>query len=79
MDQWLSKSINLLTGEQIVNLTNNSWVNDNNNSVTYELFCSKIDEIAGILNCGGFEAEKRIFSVGRGVGQWRNYLIQNYP
>ncbi|MFA6979954.1 MAG: hypothetical protein WC209_11610 [Ignavibacteriaceae bacterium] len=78
MDQWVSKSINLLTGEQIVNLTNNSWVNDNNDGNTYEIFCNHIDNLAQLLNCSGFEAEKRIFSVGRGNGLWRNYLIQNY-
>jgi len=76
MDQWVSKSINLLTGQQIVNLTNNSWVNDNNTANTYEIFCQRIDELAILLDCNGFEAEKRIFSVGRGNGLWRNYLIE---
>ena len=78
MDQWVAKSINLLIGEPIVNLTGNNWVNDRNDSNTYELFCQHIDNLAQLLNCSGFEAEKRIFSVGRGNGQWRNYLINNY-
>ena len=78
MDQWVGKSINLLTGENIVNITGNTWVNDNNNSGTYEIFCTHVDNLAQLLNCSGFEAEKRIFSVGRGNGAWRNYLIQNY-
>lgn len=78
MDQWVAKSINLLTGEPIVNLTGNNWVNDRNDSNTYELFCQHIDNLAELLNCSGFEAEKQIFSVGRGNGQWRNYLINNY-
>lgn len=78
MDQWVAKSINLLTGEPIVNLTGNKWVNDINDPNTYELFCQYIDNLAELLNCSGFEAEKRIFSVGRGNGQWRNYLINNY-
>jgi hypothetical protein len=78
MDQWVAKSINLLTGVPIVNLTGNNWVNDNNDSNTYELFCQNIDNLAELLNCSGFEAEKQIFSVGRGNGQWRNYLINNY-
>jgi hypothetical protein len=29
MDQWVGKSINLITGEKIVSLTSNSWVNEN--------------------------------------------------
>ena len=78
MDQWVAKSINLLTGEPIVNLTGNNWVNDRNDSNTYEIFCQHIDNLAELLNCSGFEAEKQIFSVGRGNGQWRNYLINNY-
>ncbi len=78
MDQWVGKSINLLTGQNIVNITGNSWINDKNNPDTYEIFCTHIDELANQLNCTGFEAEKKIFSVGRGYGTWRNYLIQNY-
>ena len=78
MDQWVGKSINLLTGQDIVNITSNSWVNDNNNPDIYEMFCTHIDNLAQILNCSGYEAEKRIFSVGRGNGSWRNYLIKNY-
>jgi hypothetical protein len=77
MDQWVGKSINLLTDQNVVSLTGN-WVNDNNNAETYEIFCTHIDNLAILLNCSGFEAEKRIFSVGRGLGAWRNYLIQNY-
>ncbi|WP_278035802.1 hypothetical protein [Flavobacterium nitratireducens] len=78
MDQWVAKSINLLAGYHIVDITNNNWVNDNNDSSTYETFCQHIDNLAEILECSGFEAEKRIFSVGRKKGKWRNYLIQNY-
>ncbi len=78
MDQWVSKSINLLTEERIVTIQNGGWVNDLNNSDTYERFCNAIDQLAVLLNCDGYEAEKRIFSVGRGKGLWRNYLIKNY-
>lgn len=79
MDQWVSKSINLLiNNREFIHLTNNNWVNDNNTPEIYERFSQYVDELGQILNCSGFEAEKRIFSVGRGQGQWRNYLIQNY-
>lgn len=77
MDQWASKSINLLTGENIVKITKQGWVKDTNNSESYELYCEKIDILAGLLNCSGFEAEERIFSAGRGKGKWRNYLKTN--
>lgn len=78
MDQWVAKSINLLTGDKIVSISNNVWVNDINNCDTYEKFCGEIDKLATMLGCTGFEAEKRIFSVGRRKGQWRNYVIGNY-
>lgn len=78
MDQWVAKSINLLTGDRVVKISNNNWVNDKNNSIIYETFCRHIDNLAKILECSGFEAEKRIFSVGRKKGKWRNYLIMNY-
>lgn len=77
MDQWVGKSINLITGQNIVSLTSNSWVNDKNDSNSYELFCSKIDELAVELGCDGIEAEKQIFSVGNGKGAWRKYLIKS--
>jgi hypothetical protein len=78
MDQWASKSINLLWGEEIVKLQNNVWVNDSNNEFVYETYCQKIDELAVLMGCSGFEAEKRIFSLGYGKGEWRNYLKNHY-
>lgn len=78
MDQWVGKSINLLTEKNVVNFSGD-WVNDTNTAETYELFCTHIDNLATILNCSGYEAEKRLFSVGgKKKGQWRKYLIQNY-
>jgi len=78
MDQWVGKSINLLTRQNVVNLSNNSWVNDTNSSTSYESFCNHVDQLAVRLGCTGYDAEERIFSVGRGKGVWRNYLIKNY-
>ena len=79
MNQWVSKSINLLTDTyDFIQISNGNWVNDNNTPEIYEEFCNYIDDLGILLNCTGFEAEKRIFSLGRGQGQWRNYLRQNY-
>ena len=80
MDQWAGKSINLLTGKEIVKIRNN-WVVNDNDDFTYEIFCSHIDSLAIKLDCNGFEAEKKIFSVGgrnENKGEWRRYLINNY-
>lgn len=79
MDQWVAKSINLLTGKAQVQLTNGNWVNDENTAETYEIFCYYVDKLGELLECSGFEAEERIFSVGgRKKGDWRNYLVNNY-
>jgi hypothetical protein len=78
MDQWTSKSINLLTGQDIVKISPGGWVTDANGPETYETFCSHIDQLATALECTGLEAEERIFSKGRGKGAWRNYLKRNY-
>jgi len=78
MDQWVGKSINLLTGKELVNITSGHWVNDRNSAETYDIFCDHIDQLAILLNCSGYEAEKRIFSIGRGKGLWREYLKENY-
>jgi hypothetical protein len=76
MDQWVSKSINFIYGDSLVKLTNN-WVNNNNDGDIYETFCSRIDEIAKDLNCDGFEAEERLFSIGgKKRGAWRAYVIK---
>ncbi len=79
MDQWAAKSINLLTGKNIVNITTGGWVNDDNAGNDYENFCKQIEELAKLLKCEGLEAEEKIFSIGgKRKGQWRNYLIANY-
>ena len=78
LDQWVGKSINLLLGEPIIDITNIGWVNDNNTHKVYEAFCSEIDSLSRELKCDGFEVERRLFSIGYGKGKWRNYLIKNY-
>ena len=81
MDQWASKSINLLVGKEVVKITSGGWVSDErgmNNPCVYEDFCNYIDLLGKKLECTGFDAEKRIFSIGRSNGKWRNYLIEHY-
>ena len=77
MDQWTSKSINFLTGENLVTFSG-IRVNDNNSYETYEKFCVSIEKLANKLKCDPIQAEERIFSKGRKKGAWRTYLIDNY-
>jgi hypothetical protein len=78
MDQWVGKSVNLISGSNIVSITSNSWVNDKNDCKTYESFCTVIDRIGQELDCTGFEAERRLFSIGKDKGQWRKYVKSNW-
>ena len=78
MDQWVGKSINLLSDNNMVSISSNSWVNDKNDCHTYESFCLEIEQVARELDCSGYEAERRLFSIGRGQGVWRNYLKSQY-
>lgn len=79
LDQWTAKSINLIWGDQLIDISPSGWVTDSNDSIVYESFCKRIEELANELGCNPLEAEERIFSMGgRNAGEWRNYLRKNY-
>lgn len=79
MDQWLAKSINLITGSNKIKMNSKSWVTDVNDEATYDSFCQEIEKIAILLGVSGFKAEEKLFSIGgKTKGQWREYLINNY-
>jgi len=82
MDQWTSRSINLLFSTDVVkcklinkNKTNEyAIVSDNNNSENYEEFCLCVEKIAKLINLSPEATELSLFSEGRGLGVWRNYV-----
>ena len=82
MDQWTSRSINLLFEDKIIKLTRSGkfyYVNDSNNGKIYEKFCSFIDQIADDINVDPDLIELNLFSKGgREKGLWRDYVIQNH-
>jgi hypothetical protein len=79
MDQWTAKSINLIWGDNLINVASSGWVTDRNDAGVYECFCGRIEELANYLSCTPLEAEERIFSVGgKNVGEWRKYLKIKY-
>ena len=63
MDQWTSKSINMLTNEPIVHLISNH-VSNKNTDITYSTFCNTVDNIAQTLGYKGEEIEIAMFSKG---------------
>lgn len=91
MDQWTSKSVNLLlrTGDtdEIVHLTA-GYVSDRNGSDKFERYCRGVefltsqqdlqDAFSGEAKITPEEVEMRLFSFGgRNPGNWREYVRRN--
>jgi hypothetical protein len=79
MDQWTSKSINLLFENKTVDLTNSGHVADKNSASVYEDFCFKIEYLADLLNLKPIDLEENLFSNG-GVNKakWRQFVVDNW-
>lgn len=83
MDQWTARSINLLVDRPIVALLKNSnrtggyRVSSSNDCCVYQQFCELVETLAAHLKITNEEAEMRLFSEGRGQGQWREYVKQH--
>lgn len=79
MDQWTAKSINLLTNQEVINLSQ-GYVSKKNNVETYKNFCDLTDKIATQLKYTGEEIELAMFSRGgRTKWEWRQYVSEKYP
>jgi hypothetical protein len=79
MDQWTSKSMNLLFDNKTVYLNNNGNVTDKNSAEIYEDFCHKIEYLAELLKLNPIDLEENIFSNG-GIkkGKWRQFVVDNW-
>ena len=77
MDQWTSKSINLLKNENVVHLSYNN-VSKRNMVQTYKRFCELTDDIAQRLKITGEQVETAMFSRGgRNKWGWRKHVIEH--
>lgn len=78
MDQWLSKSINLLAGEPIVRLLAGGAPSLENTHANYERFCRYLEEIAATLQLDPESTEQALFSRGgRHPRAWRAYVREH--
>jgi len=74
MDQWLAKSVNLLVGEKVVEMTGES-VSSKNTHENYEQFCLAIDHLSETLGKSPDATEQALFSIGgKRAGDWRKYV-----
>lgn len=75
MDQWTSKSVNLLANKDIVHLTA-GHVNKKNTVENYTNFCAYTENLASELNTSGENVEIAMFSKGgRKKWPWRQYVV----
>lgn len=78
MDQWTAKSVNLLTGIQVVRLAGHAPSNQNR-GLNYQAFCEHVDSMAQLLGCSGEVAEERLFSLGgRSPWPWRVHVRNHW-
>lgn len=80
MDQWTSRSVNLLlAGPAVVKMRTRDHVNPSNSSDDYERFCQAVEELSSLLlNRTPEETEQCLFSTGgKKPSPWRRYLIQH--
>jgi len=92
MDQWLGRSINLLADREIVLFyqrrrhrpLKKRFVHKDNSSRVYEEFCRQICMLTLVSGETHLDkrvreenVEMRLFSVGRGKGDWRQYVIDH--
>jgi len=78
MDQWTSKSTNLILGSNVIHLTKNT-VNKKNNHETYDMYCKFVQKMAKDLNKTAEYIEICMFSKGgRNKSAWRQYVVDNW-
>ena len=75
MDQWTSKSINLLTGRQVVRMEGNVASGDNKCG-NYQSYCEEVDVIADLLKLPGDDVEEMLMS-SKG-SSWRKHVKKEY-
>lgn len=79
MDQWTSKSVNLISGKKLVKLTNGGHVSDANDASTYIEFCEFIENLSLMGGWSPEETEKRLFSFGgKKKGAWRAHVVEHW-
>lgn len=79
MDQWTSKSVNLICNKEIIKLQN-GWVTKKNNADTYKSFCFVVENVAKKIGLSSEETEIAMFSSGgHKKAPWRKFLIKHYP
>lgn len=79
MDQWTSKSVNILLDKKLVKLSKKGMVTDSNTPENYNNFCEVIEDLSTKINKVPIDTEEALFSFGGyRKGMWRKYVIKNW-
>lgn len=79
LDQWTSKTVNLLVGYKMIRIAQNGFVTDANKSVDYNNFCLALDELARLVDWPPQKFELSLFaSGGTCPWAWRQYVKKHY-
>lgn len=79
MDQWTSRSVNLLvSGYPIVAMRTSNHVSPQNSAETYETYCRIVETLSTLLiDKNPEETELCLFSTGgRSLASWRRYVME---
>ena len=79
MDQWTSRSVNLLvSGDKIVAMRTSNHVSPQNSAETYEVYCQIVENLSKVLpDKSPEETELCLFSTGgRSAANWRRYVME---
>jgi len=79
MDQWTSRSVNLLvSGDKIVTMRTINHVSPQNSAETYEVYCQIVEKLSKVLpDKNPEETELCLFSTGgRSPASWRRYVME---
>jgi hypothetical protein len=76
MDKWTGKSINLLTGEEVVLM--NGSPTSHNKGLNYQSFCQEIDHLGWLVGNTGEQIEERLFFTGgKSPKMWLAHVKKN--
>jgi len=86
LDQWTARSANLICTNKKILLNWGRYktrrfavVSDRNDFSNYQFFCSFVEDICSQVDhlASPSDTEEALFSMGRGKGSWRQYVIDN--
>jgi hypothetical protein len=79
MDQWTSKSVNLIFGEEKVRINSSGWVTRENTWSHYKSYCDSVRQLSRECGQECEVIEQRLFSQGgKDPDPWRHYVKKHW-